>query len=400
MTTPSWELHFAPGVSGVPREQWDLCAGEVNPFVGHDFLSALEDSGCVGRSTGWIPYPALLRRRGTDELIACAPLYIKLHSRGEYIFDYQWAHAYHSAPHRPPEYYPKLQVAVPFTPVPGPRLLVRPDLSEAERLEARRALLQGLLQAAEQLDFSSVHLTYCGPEEVEAARGLPQYQLRLDEQYHWFRDGDGSFDAFLDRLTSRRRKTIRRERRKVAAHPLRIETVTGDQATEAQWDALYEMYRKTCLEKWGAPYLNRAFFRNLAERMGPKVVLFLVSANDGRPVASAWNVQGSEALFGRNWGCIEEFDLLHFEVCYYRPIDYALEHRLERVEAGAQGMHKIPRGYRPVPVYSLHSLRDPNFSALLRDHLAEERREMTLRFEELTEALPFSRNADLKGRKP
>lgn len=391
MTPRSWELHFATGVTGVPKQQWDRCAGAINPFVGHDFLSALEDSGCVGGSTGWIPYPALLRQRGSEELIACAPLYLKLHSRGEYIFDYQWAHVYGSAEHEPPDYYPKLQVAVPFTPVPGPRILVRPDLTDRERTEARRALLQGLLQAAEQLNLSSVHLTYCSSEEVEAARSLPQYQLRLGEQYHWFRDGAGSFEAYLERLTSRRRKSIRRERQKVAAHPLRIETVKGDQATEAQWDALYRMYRKTCLEKWGEPYLNRDFFHALARKMGTKVVLFLVHGHDGRPVASAWNVQGAEALYGRNWGCTEEFDLLHFEVCYYRPIEYALEHGLDRVEAGAQGMHKIPRGYRPVPISSLHYVRDPRFAALLRDHLAEERQDTLHRLEQLESALPFRR---------
>ncbi len=369
-----WRLELLTSISLIPRDDWNRCAGDANPFVSYDFLLTLEESGCVGGKTGWIPTPAILRKQSDLSIAACAPIYVKLHSKGEYVFDYQWAQVYDQADRFPPSYYPKLQVAVPFTPVPGPRLLIDPAHTKEASEAIRLAFLQGLLQTAEHLRASSVHLTFCQEKEARAASESAPYLHRLGEQYHWFNRGYSTFSDFLSSLTSRKRKMIRKERQIVAQHPLSIEIIQGDRATSEHWDALFEMYWKTSREKWGEPYLNRSFFHLLGARLGPKVVLFLVRHRQ-RPtwVAGAWNLVGSEALFGRNWGCLEHFDLLHFEVCYYRAIEYAIAKGLNRVEAGAQGMHKIPRGYLPVRTHSVHAFLDESFSKLLRDHLDQER---------------------------
>lgn len=324
--------------------------------------------------------------------MAAAPAYIKLDSSGEYIFDYNWADAHQRLLGR--SYYPKLQLAVPFSPVPGPRLLLHPSLQGQAKVEAAEALLRGCLQIVERNQLSSVHLTFCLPWESQLATSKLPYLSRLGEQYHWLNRGYANFEEFLAELSSRKRKAIRRERRIAASHPLTIHTVSGEEASCEHWDALYAMYRATAATKWGRPYLNRAFFSSLSQRLADRVVLFLVQKNaDKRWVAGAWNLRGSRTLFGRNWGCLEQYDMLHFEVCYYRAIDYAISHRLERVEAGAQGIHKIQRGYQPVAIHSAHHLADPSFAEVVADYLRYERAEQHERLALLDKMLPFRQEA-------
>jgi predicted N-acyltransferase len=388
----SWGLEFRRSFAEVPQQEWDRLAGEENPFVSHAFLSALEESGCIGAGTGWLPFPALLRKGSA--LLGAAPAFLKLDSTGEYVFDYAWADAYEQlfAPARC--YYPKLQVAVPFTPVPGPRLLIDPGLQGEAAREAMLALLSGLVQVSGGNELSSVHVTFAREEEVALACREASYLHRLGEQYHWLNDGYADFEGFLGSLSSRKRKAIRRERRVAQGHPLSFHVVHGDEATEEQWDAFFGMYIRTARGKWGRPYLNREFFRLLGQKLGPKVVLVLARREpQGRWVAGAWNLRGKDALFGRNWGCLESFDMLHFEVCYYRAIDYAIAHGLARVEAGAQGFHKIQRGYRPVPVHSAHHLAEPAFRRIIADFLKAERQQERERLAALQELTPFRKAA-------
>lgn len=386
-------MEFRRSINDIEPRAWDRLGGLENPFLSHGFLSSLEDSGCVGPGTGWLPFPALLRR-SDGQIVAAAPAYIKLDSRGEYVFDYGWADAYERLYGGTKTYYPKLQIAVPFTPVPGPRLLVDSCLGPEDTRQARLALLAGCLQIAQSQELSSVHMTFASEEEVELACRELSYLHRIGEQYHWSNDGYEDFEAFLAGLSSRKRKAIRRERKLAQSHPLSHHLVNGEEASDEQLDAMFDMYLRTARQKWGRPYLNRDFFHLLARRLGDRMVLFLARREpEGRWVAGAWNLRGKEALFGRNWGCLESFDMLHFEVCYYRAIEYAIAHGLQRVEAGAQGFHKIQRGYRPVAVHSAHYLREPAFAALIADHLQAERQEERERLEALQELVPFRKAA-------
>jgi len=381
---PDWTFAFAESVGSIDAPDWDRCAGSKNPCVSHAFLAALEDSGCVGEASGWLPSPALLRSQ-KGELLAAAPSYIKLHSQGEYIFDYHWADAYHRF-HPKDSYYPKLQVAVPFSPVPGPRLLVSPG---THLKEARLALLTGLQEHVLSRELSSVHMTFCREEEALIAHSESDYLLRTGEQYHWFNDGYNSFEDFLSALTSRKRKNIRKERAKAHSHGLTLRTIRGDELSDFQCLSFYRLYENTCLRKWGSPYLNLDFFRLLAKRLGPKLVVMLAQDGEGRYVAGAWNLQGEDTLFGRNWGSFQHYDMLHFEVCYYRAIEYAIDQGLAKVEAGAQGTHKIQRGYRPRAVYSAHYLRSPEFARAVEEYLHSERQETDYRLRALTRLEPF-----------
>lgn len=386
MTSDHLKFEFADSVASLPCDQWNACAGLENPFVCHEFLSALEESGCVGEGSGWIPRP-LLARNVHNTIVGALPCYLKLHSQGEYIFDYHWAEAYHRL--MPPgcHYYPKLQVAVPFTPVPGPRVLIAPEAPS----DLAGRLLRYLRHAVTEENHSSAHLTFCSESEYEEGFRAG-YLQRLGEQYHWYNDGYRSFEEFLAALSSRKRKTVRRERRVANSHPLKIETLHGDELCESQLIAFFRMYEHTCLRKWGDPYLNFGFFNLLTKRMPRAFVLVLATPNGSRhPVAGAWNLKGSNALFGRNWGALEHFELLHFEICYYRAMDYAIEHGLCRVEAGAQGTHKIQRGYRPRPVYSLHHIRERAFRDAIGKYLQAEREETEYRLEALTQFEPFRR---------
>jgi predicted N-acyltransferase len=371
------EVRLAQGIDEIAAADWDACAGADQPFLSHAFLRALETTGCATGEAGWLPLHLIAEQQG--RIIACAPMYLKSHSYGEYVFDWGWANAYERAGGR---YYPKLQVAVPFTPVPGPRLLARPDVEIA-----KTALVQGLLSAASQIDCSSLHITFC--EEAEWRElGEAGIMQRTGVQYHWHNRGYGSFDDFLGELKSSKRKMIRKERAKVRDQGLELETLTGETLTPEIWDHFYPFYRATVDKRWGGAYLTKRFFREIGALMPERIVL-VMARHDGRYVAGAMNLLGSDTLFGRNWGCLRNFDFLHFEACYYAAIDFAIERGLSRVEAGAQGHHKLQRGYEPVPTYSAHWIRDPNFRKAVERFLDEERAEMAFEREQLKDLLPY-----------
>jgi predicted N-acyltransferase len=349
---------IADGVAAIAAADWNACAGDANPFVGHTFLSILEDSGSVGRGTGWQPLPVIVD--GADGRPgAVAPAYAKSHSQGEYVFDHAWADAWERAGGN---YYPKLQIAAPFTPAPGPRLLLRDD-------SLASALIGALEAVTDQNGLSSAHATFITPDQVplfDAAGWL----IRTGTQFHWHNDGYASFDDFLAALSSRKRKAIRHERA-MAVEGLTIHHLTGAELTETNWDAFWIFYQDTGNRKWGHPYLTRDFFSLLGERMAERTLLILAE-RDGRPIAGALNLIGSDTLYGRYWGCTEEVPFLHFELCYYQAIDAAIARGLATVEAGAQGEHKLARGYVPVPTYSAHYIPDRNFRRAIADFLARE----------------------------
>ncbi|MEM7041627.1 MAG: GNAT family N-acetyltransferase [Pseudomonadota bacterium] len=371
------EVRLAQGIDQVDAADWDACAGADQPFLSHAFLLALETSGSASADTGWLPLHLVAERDG--QVIACAPMYLKSHSYGEYVFDWGWADAFERAGGR---YYPKLQVAVPFTPVPGPRLLTRPGVDIA-----RTALIQGLLSAAAQIDCSSLHITFCHEAEWREL-GEAGMMQRTGVQYHWHNRGYDSFDDFLGGLKSSKRKTIRKERARVREQGLEIETLTGDALTPDIWDDFHPFYRATVDKRWGGAYLTKRFFREIGALMPERIVL-VMARHEGRYVAGALNLLGSDTLFGRNWGCLQDFDFLHFEACYYAAIDFAIEHGLARVEAGAQGQHKLQRGYEPVPTYSTHWIRDTGFRKAVERFLQDERRDMGIEREHLKTLLPF-----------
>ncbi len=369
----------------VSGDAWDACAGFDNPFLAYDFLHSLEVAGTVTAQTGWLPQHVVVE---DDEggLLAAVPLYLKGHSQGEYVFDYGWAHAFERAGGK---YYPKLISAVPFTPVPGPRLLIRPD---QDRAHMRELLVAGLIEAVRVHDVSSLHLNFL-PEDDAAALGERGFLRRVGLQYHWHNHGYGHFDDFLGDLASRKRKAIRKERREVANLDVDIRLATGSDLRESDWDAFFRFYIDTSDRKWGAPYLNRAFFSLLGERMADRVLLVLAESQ-GRPVAGALNLIGGDTLYGRNWGCVADFKFLHFELCYYQAIDFAIAHGLKRVEAGAQGPHKIQRGYVPTYTHSAHFIQHQGFHQAVEEFLAAERREMAAEKAYIDNNLPFRRGDD------
>ncbi len=381
-TTPlSLSLHRAIGE--IPAAEWDACAGGGNPFVSHAFLSAIEDSGSTGRRTGWLPQHAVLRD-AAGGIAAAAPMYAKSHSYGEYVFDHGWAHAFERAGG---SYYPKLQVAVPFSPVPGPRLLIHPESGVP-----REALGRALAQACRELELSSVHASFCTEEDWTALAEAGWLQ-RIGVQFHWHNAGYASFEDFLAALASRKRKQIRRERRDANAAGLQFVVLRGPEIGRREWDAFYAFYTSTVDRKWGSAYLTRPFFSLLSERLGEAVVLMLALHN-GKPVAGALNLMGSEALFGRNWGCRGDWPFLHFELCYYRAIDFAIEHGLARVEAGAQGEHKIQRGYLPTPTFSAHWIAHGGLRRAVADFLERERPAMLEEMAAMREAGPFRQDGE------
>ncbi|MEO1537997.1 MAG: GNAT family N-acetyltransferase [Pseudomonadota bacterium] len=386
MTEPTLEISALSSLSSIPAAEWDACAcpeasdggRPLDPFTTHRFLSALENSGSVGVGTGWEPRYLVLR--GGTEAIAVAPLYAKGHSQGEYIFDHNWAHAWERAGGR---YYPKLQIAVPFTPATGRRFLVRPG-HEAEGTEA---LIHGALQLAQSNGLSSFHATFCTAAEAERGREIGLLH-RVTQQYHWRNDSYGDFEGFLTALSSRKRKTIRKERRTAQGFGGDIVALTGDAIQPEHWDAFWHFYQDTGARKWGTPYLTRKFFDIAQERLRDDMLLVL-AYREGRPVAGALNFIGRETLFGRYWGAIEHHDCLHFELCYYQAIDHAIAHGLVAVEAGAQGDHKLARGYLPVETHSLHWMADEGFSRAVSDYLEAERRAVGEDIEVLTSYGPF-----------
>lgn len=368
-------------IADLPAADWDRCAGNDNPFVSHAFLDALEQSGCVTPRHGWQPVH-LVAETTDGQMIGCLPLYIKGHSQGEYIFDHGWADAYARAGG---QYYPKLLSAVPFTPVTGPRFLTAPGQDPATVTDV---LLQGAREVMRRYKLSSLHVNFLPQDQAERAVEGDGMLLRLGEQFHWQNDGYADFDAFLAALNSRKRKAIRKERREALADGIEIEILQGDALTDAHWDAFFDFYMDTGSRKWGRPYLNRDFFHRLQATMADRVVLVMARRN-GQWIAGAWNMLGKDALYGRNWGCIEYHPGLHFECCYYQAIDYAIRHRLARVEAGAQGEHKLARGYLPVPIHSVHAMADRGFHDAVSRYLREERAHMTGLIAALDEHSPF-----------
>ena len=386
MTEPALSLTLHAAIREIDPASWDLCAGDDNPFVSHAFLSAVEDSGSAGPRTGWMPRHATLNEGG--RMLAAAPMYAKSHSYGEYVFDHGWAAAFERAGGR---YYPKLQVASPFSPVSGPRLLLRADLPAERRPAIRRAMAAGLSQSCSELRLSSVHVTFCEAEEYEEL-GAAGWLQRLGTQFHWENAGYGCFEDFLGSLSSRKRKSVRRERRDANACGLTYRTLRGGEITAAHWKAFHRFYLATVDRKWGSAYLSDRFFPLLSQRLGDRVVLMLAE-HDGRPVAGALNLLGADTLYGRNWGCVGDWPFLHFELCYYRAIEFAIEHGLRRVEAGAQGEHKIQRGYLPRPTYSAHWIAHPGLRGAVAEFLEEERGARLAEMELLATLSPYRQEA-------
>jgi uncharacterized protein len=378
---------LVPSIAEVDAAQWDACANPdpatFNPFVSHAFLRALEDSRTVGRTTGWLPRHLVLEDED-GKVAAAAPAYVKSHSQGEYVFDHSWAEAFVQAGGR---YYPKLQIAVPFTPVPGPRLLVKPG---PKAIADEELLASAAIEVARQGGLSSIHLTFLAADTAARLRALG-FLTRIGQQFHWQNRGYASFDDFLATLTSRKRKAVRKEREAALAPGIEIEHLTGPAITEAHWDAMFAFYTDTGNRKWGRPYLNRAFFSELG-RIMPERTLLVMAKRDGRYIAGALNLIGGDCLYGRYWGAIEHHPALHFEVCYYQAIEFAIASGLARVEAGAQGEHKLARGYLPVETYSAHWISDPGLRRAVERFLVRES-EMVTRFNaDLTELGPYRKD--------
>ncbi len=389
-------IRIAPSLSLVAAGAWDACAQSAsdnvdsdtkNPFLSHKFLLALEESGCATPQTGWSGAHVLVETNdGT--LVGAAPCYFKTHSMGEYVFDHSWADAYRRAGGN---YYPKLQVSVPFTPATGNRLLLLPG---PQREAARNALIAGLRALCRQVQASSIHITFALEGEWKKL-GEAGFLLRNDQQFHWVNEGYSSFDDFLNALASRKRKVIRRERRvSLEGNGITIERLTGADIKSAHWNAFYAFYTDTGNRKWGQPYLTRDFFARIGATM-PEQILLIMARRDGRYIAGAINFIGSNTLYGRNWGAIEEHPFLHFEVCYYQAIEFAIERGLARVEAGAQGEHKLARGYRPSLTYSAHDIADPRLRRAISDYLQQERLHVEMAQDELNQFTPFR-----KGERP
>lgn len=388
MSAQEIEITVVPELAQIGQEDWDACACPEDadgarprdPFTTYRFLSALERSGSVGPGTGWQPQYLVARIAG--QVIAVAPMYAKSHSQGEYIFDHNWAHAYERAGGR---YYPKLQIAVPHTPATGRRFLVRPGFEEA----GTAALVQGAVQLTDNNALSSLHVTFCTEGEVTRAEALG-LMSRKSQQFHWHNRDYADFDGFLASLSSRKRKNIRKERSQAQDFGGTIHTFTGDQIEPEHWDAFWQFYQDTGARKWGSPYLTREFFDHAQESLREDIALVLAE-RDGRWIAGALNFIGAETLFGRYWGCTEHHPFLHFELCYYRAMDFAIAHGLSRVEAGAQGEHKLARGYLPSPTWSLHWMRDPGFASAVGEYLQAERDAVDEEISVLTDYGPFKK---------
>ncbi|MBM3607998.1 MAG: N-acetyltransferase [Alphaproteobacteria bacterium] len=381
----------APGKLESTLESIPQTAGSVsqkerfNPFVSHAFLHAVEASGSAAPKAGWSPVHVLVEDEA-GQLAACAPAYLKTHSMGEYVFDYAWADAYERAGGR---YYPKLQVCAPFTPVQGRRLLVAPG---GQAASARAHLIAGLRALRDRAEASSLHITFPDKADYDAL-GAAGFLQRTNKQFHFFNRGYLTFEDFLTRLSSRKRKTIRRERRDaLAGNGIEVEMLTGAALREEHWDAFFAFYMDTGSRKWGRPYLTRGYYSQIGETMADRILL-VMAKRGGRYIAGAINFIGDDALYGRNWGCIEDHPFLHFELCYYRAIDFAIKRGLARVEAGAQGEHKLARGYEPVTTYSAHDIAHPGLARAVKDFLDHERAEIARVIEVYGEHVPFRKDA-------
>lgn len=386
-------------LSEITRDEWDMCANPgwsndrpleskpqemaYNPFLSHDYLWSLEESGSATAETGWYARHLVLENRGGPPL-AVVPAYLKTHSQGEYVFDHGWADAYERAGG---DYYPKLQISVPFTPVTGRRLLVG-DLDRRRKIEA--LLAAAIQQVTAQYEASSAHLTFLAEREWSALSDQ-DFLRRTDQQFHWQNNEYGSYDEFLAALSSSKRKALRKERRKALENEIEVEWLTGSQLTEQHWDIFYDFYIDTGNRKWGRPYLTRKFFSLINERMSDQVLL-IMAKREGRYIAGALNFIGSDTIYGRNWGCLEDHPFLHFELCYHQAIDWAIANGYKTVEAGAQGAHKLARGYVPASTYSAHWIPNPGFRNAVENYLEQERLHVKLEQEALTAHAPFKKS--------
>jgi predicted N-acyltransferase len=406
MGSKELRIRVAPSIAEISASDWNACANSdeslsqalesshertdsksesigYNPFISHEFLSALEASKSATSRTGWQPQHLALEN-DDGAIIGVAPCYLKSHSRGEYVFDAGWAEAYERAGG---DYYPKVQVSVPFTPATGARLLAR---AGTDRTAVRTALASGLVELARLREASSVHVTFL-PEAEADVLGAHGFLRRTDQQFHWENAGYAIFDDFLAALASRKRKAIRREREMALASGASVHWLTGADLTEEAWDAFFTFYMETGSRKWGRPYLTRAFFSQVGESMRDQILLVMAKRN-GRYIAGALNFIGADTLYGRHWGAIEHHPCLHFEVCYYQAIAFAIARGLKRVEAGAQGEHKLARGYLPVTTHSAHYIADPGLRRAIADYLARERRYVDAAHDELAALAPFRKN--------
>ena len=391
--TETFHIRIANSFADIPAGTWGSLGGAApgrpgevyNPFVSHAFLSALEESGSACAKTGWLGQHMLLETE-SGNLIGALPLYLKNHSQGEYVFDHGWADAFERAGGR---YYPKLQASIPFTPATGPRLLHRHDLSAGG---IRQALAEGLKELARRNGISSAHVTFV-PEEEMPTFEAAGFLHRTDQQFHFINAGYGSHDDFLATLASRKRKALKKERRTALENGISIDWVTGRDLTEDIWDQFFAFYMDTGGRKWGRPYLTRGFYSLIGERMPDDIVL-IMAKRDGRYIAGAINFIGGDTLYGRHWGCIEDHPFLHFEVCYHQAIDFAIARGLARVEAGAQGEHKLARGYMPVTTHSAHFITHPGLRGAVADYLERERADVAETHDYLMEHGPFRRTGD------
>ncbi|MER8980474.1 GNAT family N-acetyltransferase [Mesorhizobium sp. M0239] len=388
-----YSIRVAAGIGAFTCDEWNGFAGTArgdsetsyNPLVSFAFLSALEDSGCAVRRTGWQGHHLRLED-GQGRLLGAVPCYLKSHSQGEYVFDHGWSDAFERAGGR---YYPKLQSAVPFSPVTGPRLLVSKGEDSAK---VKAGLVAGLKAVTQKLGVSSAHVTFAQESDVEVLEAAG-FLHRTDQQFHFFNEGFSTYDDFLATLASRKRKAMKKERREALAPGISIDRLTGKDLTEKAWDDFFAFYMDTGSRKWGRPYLNRQFFSLIGERMADDILLVMARRN-GRYIAGAINFIGSDALYGRNWGCIEDHPFLHFEVCYHQAIDFAIERKLKVVEAGAQGEHKLARGYRPVTMHSAHYIAHPGLRNAVADYLRRERHEVERMSEYLEGHTPFRKDLE------
>jgi predicted N-acyltransferase len=380
-------LTVHPSIAEIPAAEWDACAGDINPTLSYTFLQAMEESGSATARSGWAAQHLSLADP-SGRVIGIVPLYLKSHSYGEYVFDYGWADAYERAGG---QYYPKALSGVPFTPVPGPRLLVAPDAPP----DTKAVLVAGLVEFTRQRGISSLHINF--PEDTDAETLFQAgFLKRMGQQFHWTNDGYKTFADYLAALNSRKRKAVNKERREALAPGLEIDVLTGADLQPKHWDAFYRFYLATSDRKWGSAYLNRKFFALINERMADKIVL-VMARNAKEYVAGAFNILGTETIYGRNWGSYGDYKMLHFECCYYRAIEFAIDHGLKRVEAGAQGPHKLQRGYLPVPTYSAHYIPDPNFRRAVAQFLAREREMVEQKIEHLAENYSPFRHTENDG---
>lgn len=398
-STPSFKLLVTDAMSKLDATSWNACANpptqSYNPFLDYNFLKALEESGSAIAETGWeaqhftLKFADGMDNQANGDYAAVMPLYLKSHSQGEYVFDHGWAEAFQRAGGR---YYPKLLSAIPFIPASGRRLLTHPSsTNETDEAQAKLALITGLKELTEKLNLSSCHINFCAEDEWDLL-GKHGFLKRSDQQFHWLNNGYSSFDDFLSALSSRKRKNLKKERQKAVENNIKIECLTGSDLTETHWDAFYSFYMDTSSRKWGQPYLTRKFFSLISDTMPDKTLLILAK-REGNPIAGALNFIGGDTLYGRNWGCLEDHPFLHFECCYYQAIDFAIAKGLKRVEAGAQGPHKLARGYVPSRIQSAHYIPHQGFRQAVENYLEQERQHVENDMQVMVDNTPFKKSS-------